>query len=124
MNIEIIATTAIATALTYAAKGGEEIAKGMGKDLWELIKKPFTKEKDKALIQTLEQNPGDEKTKGIAEYKLVEFLEDNPSLAKEIEELCKQIPDSGKQKDNMLTLKGNDNIVTQDTTNSNIIIKK
>lgn len=124
MNIEIIATTAIAAALTYAAKGGEEIAKGVGKDLWELIKEPFTKEKDKALIQTLEQNPGDEKIKGIAEYKLVEFLEDNPSLAKEIEAVCKQIPDSGKQKDNTLTIEGNDSIGIQDTSKSTITINK
>lgn len=124
MNIESIATTAIALALTYAAKGGEEIAKGVGKDLWEFIRKPFTKEKDKALIQTLKQNPEDEKTKGIAEYKLVEFLEDNPSLAKELEELCKKTPDSEKQKDNTLSIKGNDNIGVQDTTNSTITINK
>jgi hypothetical protein len=105
-------------------KGGDEIAKGVGKDLWELIKKPFSKEKDRALIEALEQNPGDEKTKNIAEYKLVEFLEANPSLARKIEELCKQIPDLGKQQINTLSMQGNDNIGIQDATNSTITIKK
>ena len=124
MNIESIAATAIATALAYAAKGGEEFAKGAGRDLWELIKKPFTKEKDEAHIQTLEQSPGDEKIKSIAEYKLVEFLEDNPALAKEIEIICKQIPDSDKQKSNTLTIEGNTNIGIQNTTNSAITINK
>ncbi len=124
MNIESIAATAITTDIAYKAKRNEQFAKGAGKDLWELIKKPLTQEKDEALIQTLEQSPGDEKTKSIAEYKLVEFLEDNPSLAQEIEMLCKQIPDSGKQKDNTLTIEGDKNIGIQDTTNSTITINK
>ena len=115
---------AITTALTYATKGGEEIAKGIGKDLWELIKKPFTKEKDKALIHSLEQNPDDAQTKNIAEYKLVEFLEDDPALAIELDELCKRIPVSNQQKINKLTIKGDDNIGVQDTPNSKITIKK
>lgn len=115
---------AITTALTYATKGGEEIAKGIGKDLWELVKKPFTKEKDKALIHTLEQNPDDAKTKNIAEYKLVEFLEDNPAFAKELDELCKRIPPSNQQKTNKLTIQGEENIGIQDTSNSKITINK
>ena len=41
MNIESIAATAISTALVYLGKGGEEIAKGIGKDLWELVKSQF-----------------------------------------------------------------------------------
>jgi len=48
MDIASLAAQAILLVLPYLAKGGEEIAKGIGKDLWEFIKKPFVKERDKA----------------------------------------------------------------------------
>lgn len=124
MNFENIAATAFSTVLPYLVKGGEEIAKGAGKDLWELIKKPFTKEKDKILIESLEQSPHDKKKQSVAEYKLTEFMEDNPMLARELESLCKRIPSSGPEKVNMLSIQGTDNTGVQDTNNSNITIIK
>jgi hypothetical protein len=38
-------TTAIALASPYLLKTGESIAEGIGEDIWELIKKQFTKDK-------------------------------------------------------------------------------
>lgn len=124
MDIEHLVRMAITIALPYVTKGGEELAKGVGKDLWELLKKPFTKEKDKALIHTLEQNPLDVKTQNIVEYKLKEFLEENPALANELEELCKRTPASTQQKINRQIIEGISNIGIQDTTNSTITINK
>jgi len=123
MNFETIAATALSTALAYVSKGGEEVAKSAGKDLWELIKKPFIKEKDKALIQSLEQTPHDEKKQSIAEYKLAEFLEENPSMARELEELCKHFPPSSLGIVNTLSIQGRDNIGIQNTNDSNLTIK-
>jgi hypothetical protein len=118
MDIENLAAVALTTALSYVAKGGEEIAKGVGKDLWELIKKPFTKDRDKALLHTLEQNPDDVKTKNIAEYKLREFLEDNPALVRELEELYRRMPDSSQQKNNIQIVKGANNVAINGMINS------
>ena len=39
-------TTAIALATPYLLKTGEGIAKSIGEDIWKLIKKPFTKNKE------------------------------------------------------------------------------
>ena len=39
-------TTAIALATPYLLKTGESIAEGIGEDIWKLIKKPFTKDKE------------------------------------------------------------------------------
>ena len=42
-------TTAIALATPYLLKTGESIAEGIGEDIWKLIKKPFTKDKEDQL---------------------------------------------------------------------------
>ncbi|CAH0336813.1 hypothetical protein FVB9288_02535 [Flavobacterium sp. CECT 9288] len=39
-------TTAISLATPYLLKTGESIAEGIGEDIWKLIKKPFTKDKE------------------------------------------------------------------------------
>jgi hypothetical protein len=54
-------TTAIALATPYLLKTGESIAEGIGEDIWKLIKKPFTKNKEAEFsIDINQQNEKDE----------------------------------------------------------------
>lgn len=86
-NIPALATLALTTLTPFLVKGGEAIASGIGKDLWGLIKKPFIKDRDKKLLEKLEENPEDAGTQGAVTHQLEGFLEDNPELAAALAEL-------------------------------------
>jgi hypothetical protein len=124
MDFASIAGMALTALTPYLVKGGEEIAQGMGKNLWEFIKKPFVKDRDKALVEKLEKDPGDEETRGAVKYKLSEFLEDNPGFAKELDDLLKRMPAPSEQKTNIQTVSGTDNKAIQDVKDSTITINK
>ena len=111
MDYMTMAGTALAALSPYLVKGGEEIAKGVGKDLWELIKKPFVKDRDKKLIDALELKPDDEATMGAVRFKLSEFLEDDHGFLGELENLLQAIPSSGDHDVVTQTVQGSDNIV-------------
>jgi len=113
---------AITAVTPYLAKGAEEIAKGIGKDLWELIKKPFeNKDRDKQLVEKLNEQPENEQTQGAVAYKLSEFLEENPTLASELDELLKKV--TLTQKSNVQSITGSESIGIQDVKDSSITIK-
>src|SRR4051812_15062542 len=59
-------TTAITLATPYLLKTGESIAESIGEDIWKIIKKPFTKDKEAQF--PIDINRQEEKE------KLVEFL--------------------------------------------------
>lgn len=85
MNFNSIATEAIQTILPSLILINDGVLKSIGSDLWKLIKKPFKNNvKDEKIIEELEKNPNDLKLQGITEYKLTEFLEENPSFAEEL----------------------------------------
>ncbi len=86
MDYSAIATTAIAAVSPYLVKGGEEIAKGVGKDLWELIKKPFKAANDETIVKQLEEKPDDQKLLGKVEGKLEELLKTSPDIAQELQQ--------------------------------------
>jgi len=67
-------TTAIAMATPYLLKTGESIAEGIGEDIWKLIKKPFTKEKETQF--TIDINQQEEKEK-LVNLLLNEVGKDN-----------------------------------------------
>jgi hypothetical protein len=123
MSIAAIASAAIAFVAPYLAKGGEEIAKGAGKDLWELIKKPFQKkESHKEAIKELEAKPTDPIVQGKVIGKLEEHLEEDPELAKEMGAMVEKL--SIEQKTNSQTIIGDGNISIQDAQNNQININK
>lgn len=124
MDISQIAATAIAAITPYLVKGGEEVAKGMGKDLWELIKKPFTSEKEQILVQQLEENPGDVKLQGKVEGKLEELLEANPSIAAQLQDLLAKMPAGAQIKQNTMSITGDSNMGMQDISGSSININR
>ncbi|VAV83828.1 hypothetical protein MNBD_DELTA01-601 [hydrothermal vent metagenome] len=107
MLLESIAGAAIAAITPFLVKGGEAIATGVGKSLWKTIKKPFTSDKDKALIKELEKNPEDLKLQGKAEGKLEDLLADHPEIAEEISRL---IPEA--EKEAAILIQNSKNVVT------------
>ncbi|MGC4038407.1 MAG: hypothetical protein QM764_20755 [Chitinophagaceae bacterium] len=95
MDISIVATQALAFLSPYLAKGGEAIASGLGKDLWELIKKPFRSDKEKKLVDDLQQKPGDLEQRGMVKQKLSEKLEEDPELLKELVAVIGKLQQAG-----------------------------
>ena len=67
-------TTAIALATPYLIKTGESIAEGIGEDIWKLIKKPFTKDKEDEL--SIDINKQEDKDK-LVTLLLEEIGKDN-----------------------------------------------
>ena len=103
-------------------KGGESISTGLGKDLWELIKKLFNKTGNEASVQQLEQQPGDPKLQGKVEGKLEELLKQDPNFAAELAAFLKQMP--VPQASNTATIVGDNNASVQGASNSTIHIGK
>lgn len=75
-----IVTTAISLASPYLAKTGEKIAEKIGEDLWNMLKKPFTKEKRKDLFP---ESPNNEQLEKIKEELIIK-VQDNESYKKEL----------------------------------------
>ena len=84
MDFSTVASQALAFLAPFLAKGGEELASGAAKDLWELIKKPFTSGREKSMVQTLEQNPKDPIQIGMVQGKLTDKIEEDPELYKQL----------------------------------------
>lgn len=97
MDFAIIASAAVSAITPFLVKGGEEISKGIGKDLWELIKKPFQSDKDKAIIAELEKNPDDLKVQGKVEVKLSDLLEADEETAEHISALLPRAQEEAKR---------------------------
>ena len=75
-----LVTTAVTLAIPFLIKTGEKIAERIGEDIWQLLKKPFTKNNDALLIDI--NNPK-EKDKLIS--LLLEEISNNADFKKEIE---------------------------------------
>ena len=103
MDINAIATTAIAILSSYLAKAGVEAAKKAGSAAWEkaneiyqAIKARFKKEKDGFPVQTLEQfEKTPEKRKGAMEDVLKEILENDPEFSKSLLSLLNEAEKAG-----------------------------
>jgi len=54
MDITLIATAAMTLIGPYLQKSGEAFAKKAGEDLWNKVKKAFTRDKDKELVNKVE----------------------------------------------------------------------
>lgn len=75
-----IITTAIALASPYLAKTGEKVAERIGEDVWNMLKKPFKKEKIKELFS---ESPNEEQLEKIKEELLIK-VQNNESFRDEL----------------------------------------
>lgn len=124
MDIATIASAAIGFVAPYLKKGGEAITAGMGKDLWELIKKPFKKDSQKASVKEMEEKPNDPVVQGKLIGKLEEELENDAEYAKALQELVKKVGDQQNNNTNIQNITGDNNISVQGTQNSQVNINK
>lgn len=67
--------TAIALATPYLLKTGEKIAEGIGEDIWKLIKKPFTKDKNTEFKIDINNQQDKERLLALLKEKLVDDAE-------------------------------------------------
>lgn len=100
MDPATLAAAAVAALAPYLAKGGEALASGIGKDLWELVKKPFKSDIDKK--------------------RLEELLAEDTQLAARLAELLGSLPKSEGQI-NTQTISGTGNIGIQDVSEGSTI---
>lgn len=63
-------TTAITLVTPYLVKTGEKFAESVGEDIWNWIKKPFSKEEEKAVFSDLQTETGIEKLKMVLLEKI------------------------------------------------------
>jgi len=119
MVVELLASAAIAAITPFLIKGGEALAEGVGKDLWELIKKPFKSPDEKAIVKQLEEKPNDRTSQNDAIKKLDELLRAYPDIARQIESLLEKNPSL-----NIQNIKGNGNISFQDIKGGNVTINR
>lgn len=113
-----LATNGIAALLPYLVKGGEEIAKGAGKDLWELIKKLFKAAKEEHILEQLENKPDDQKLLGKVEGKLEEFLKSSPEIAREFEQKIREAKKDEERIQSLIQISHSKNVVTGSTITS------
>jgi hypothetical protein len=109
MDFATLASMTISAIVPFLIKGGEEIAQGIGKDLWALIKNPFQTEKDKSLIKQLEEKPDDQKLQGKVEIKLSELLEAYHDVAQQISSILPKAQEESKKLS--LLIKNSKNVV-------------
>ena len=119
MVVETALATSLVTALATKAfeKAGEKIGEKTGETALTLIKGLFTSDELITLNLSAEalQDP---KAQGKLEGKLEERLAANPDVARQLEELLKQIP--AEVKENTITQIGNNNQAAQDIHGSTI----
>jgi hypothetical protein len=124
MDLALIAGAAIGAITPYLTKGGEALAEEAGKSVWELIKKPFTSDKDKALIGKLEANPADPRTQGKVEQKLEDLLEQHPEIAEQLNGLLVELGQGTQVHHNTATTTGDGNITVQDASGATITVRR
>jgi len=119
MLVELLASSAISAVIPFLTKGGEAIASGVGKDLWDLIKKPFKSPDEKVIVKQLTEKPEDHESQKAAAKKLYELLQEHPDIARQIEILLEKNPTIIIQ-----NIQGNGNIGIHDVKDSNITISR
>lgn len=117
MDIATIAAAALTFSLPFLKKAGEKMSEKIGENIWTRIKKVFTSDKQKKLVEKLEKNPEDVKTQGAIEAILDEKIDNDELLKKEFALLI----ENAKQKGQNLKLDNSKNSV--ENSNNNTIIQ-
>ena len=130
MIVSAIAAAAVTELVPYVlTKGGDKLIEKVAEEgfeqrgkIWQLVKGLFV-EDELTLLNLFEENPNDAKLQGKLEGKLEDRLKQNPDIAKQMENLLKQIPNV-QNKQNTIKQSGDDNIAVQDINDSSIKINK
>jgi hypothetical protein len=125
MEVTALATVAVTALSPYLVEGGKELTKGVVKDIWTLIKKPFSgKERDQALITQFAEQPNNSEIQNRVKYKLVDFLEEDPELVRDLETSLKKLPEVKMDGTGNISVIGDHNKVFKDISGSTIQINE
>lgn len=91
MDILTLATTALTLATPFLSKIGEGVSGKVGEDIWNVIKKPFTKEKSEELMTNQEN------LKNELVIKLNEDLDFQRELREQVEKSQNEILNQTQQ---------------------------
>lgn len=130
ITVTALATAAVTELVPYVlAKGGDKLIEKAAEEgfeqrgkIWQLVKSLFV-EDELTLLNLFEDNPEDARTQGKLEGKIEDRLKENPQIAKLLEELLKEIPQT-QNRQNTITQSGSSNIANQDISNSTITFNK
>jgi hypothetical protein len=84
MDIATLATAAFTLATPYIVKSGEALAESVGQEIWNVIKKPFTKNGKEITKEEFVKN------KDAWKSEVIKELEANTELKIELEKLVQQ----------------------------------
>jgi len=115
-------TLAISLVTALAKKAFEKFGEKTAELTWNKVK-GLSEGEELTTLNLLEKYPENIDLQNEVAEKLQPRLEENPAIAKELEELLKQIP-SIQIKQNTISQSGDSNIAIQDTTGSKITIQK
>ncbi len=119
MAIEILAVSLV-TAL--ATKAFEKLGEKTTESVWNKVKSLLTGE-ELTTLNLLEKYPENKDLQNEVAEKLQHRLEENPAIAKELQQLLKQVS-SIQIKQNSISQLGTGNVSYQDISNSTININK
>lgn len=113
---------AIPLVTALATKAFEKLGEKATESAWNKVKSILNGE-ELITLNLLEKYPENKDLQNEVAEKLQPRLEENPAIAKDLEELLKQIS-SIQMKQNTISQSGDSNIAVQDTTDSKITVKK
>src|SRR5262249_22127780 len=91
MDVAQIATIVVAAMAPYLAKGGEEIAKKFGGDLYARIKARLTSAAGQESVEALEQSPLDDDAQATVRLQLKKAMSEDAAFRELLEKLAGQI---------------------------------
>lgn len=118
----VMETLAISLVTALATKAFEKLGEKTTESVWNKVRNILTGE-ELTTLNLLEKYPENIDLQNEVVEKIQPRLEENPAVAKELEELLKQIP-LIQIKQNTNSQSGMGNISNQDISNSTINIKK
>lgn len=119
MTVENLAVSLVTS---LATKAFEKLGEKTAESAWNKVKDVMNGE-ELITLNLLEKYPENKDLQNEVAEKLQPRLEENPTIAKKLEELLKQIP-SIQIKQNTISQSGTANISNQDISNSTINFKK
>ncbi|QBN17784.1 hypothetical protein [Flavobacterium nackdongense] len=84
-------TSAITLATPYLIKSGEKIAEGIGEEIWNLIKKPFTKKDESVLAIDITQQEEKDKLINLLSEEIEKDIDFKIELQTAVEKGEKQL---------------------------------
>lgn len=91
MDISQIVIMVFSFATPFLLKSGEAIAEKLGEDVWSLLKRPFSEDAEKQLIEKVEKDPSNPQNKLMLQNAFALKLEHDAELLNEVKGKLKHI---------------------------------